>query len=90
MTDGELLRGYARDRSETAFEELVRRHIDLVHSAALRQMNGDTYMAEDVTQTVFTDLARKAAGLVNHSSLTGWLYTSTQFVAAIGNGRPTP
>ncbi len=37
MTDGELLRRYAQDHSETAFEELVRRHINLVYSAALRQ-----------------------------------------------------
>jgi len=36
MTDGELLRRYARDRSEASFEELVRRHINLIYSAALR------------------------------------------------------
>ena len=82
MTDSELLRTYAKDRSETAFEELVRRHIDLVYSAALRQMNGDAHLAEDVTQSVFADLARKARRLTGHTSLTGWLYTSTRFVAA--------
>jgi RNA polymerase sigma factor (sigma-70 family) len=82
MTDGELLQRYVRDRSETAFAELVRRHLSLVYSAALRQVNGDTQLAEDVTQSVFTDLARKAAKLVSHPSLTAWLYTSTRFVAA--------
>src|SRR5271163_788834 len=82
MTDGELLRRYAREHSETAFEELVRHHINLVHSAALRQVNYDTHLAEDVTQAVFADLARKAAKLVHHPSLTAWLYTSTRFVAA--------
>jgi RNA polymerase sigma factor (sigma-70 family) len=81
MTDGELLRRYVRDRSETAFGELVQRHINLVYSAALRQVNGDTHLAEDVTQSVFADLARKAARLIRHTSLTGWLYTSTRFVA---------
>ena len=81
MTDGELLRRYVRDRSETAFGELVQRHITLVYSAALRQVNGDTHLAEDVTQSVFADLARKAARLIRHTSLTGWLYTSTRFVA---------
>jgi len=82
MTDGELLQHYVRDHSEPAFVELATRHINLVYSAALRQVNGDAHLAEDVTQSVFTDLARKAAKLVSHTSLTGWLYTSTRFVAA--------
>src|SRR4051794_38511818 len=82
MTDGELVQRYVKDGSETAFTELVQRHVDLVYSAALRQVNGDPHRAEDVTQLVFTDLARKASGLVKHSSLTGWLYTCTRFTAA--------
>ncbi|MEJ0088864.1 MAG: sigma-70 family RNA polymerase sigma factor [Limisphaerales bacterium] len=82
MTDGELLRRYVHDHSDASFEELVKRHIHLIYSAALRQVNGDVHLAEDVTQCVFTDLARKAARLTNHTSLTGWLYTSTRFVAA--------
>jgi RNA polymerase sigma factor (sigma-70 family) len=86
-TDGQLLRSYARERSESAFTELVRRHIDLVYSAALRQVNGNIPEAEDVTQAVFTDLARKAATLASHASLAGWLYTSTRFLAA--NARRT-
>ena len=82
MTDGELLQRYVRDHSESAFAELAKRHINLVYSAALRQVNGNTHLAEDVTQSVFADLARKAATLLAHTSLTGWLYTSTRFLAA--------
>ena len=78
----ELLRRYAVDGSESAFTELVRQHIDLVYSAALRQVNGDAGTAQDVTQAVFTDLARKASRLAGHTSLTGWLYTSARFQAA--------
>ena len=78
----ELLRRYVFERSETAFAELVRQHVGLVYSAALRQTNGDAHLAEDITQEVFTDLARKAPRLVRHSSLAGWLYTSTRYAAA--------
>src|ERR1017187_343383 len=82
MTDGELLQRYARDQSESAFAELVARHVNLVHAAALRQVNGDAHLAEEVTQSLFADLARKAGKLLRHTSLTGWLYPSTRFVAA--------
>jgi RNA polymerase sigma factor (sigma-70 family) len=80
--DSELLRRYAGTHSEEAFAELVRRHLDLVYSVALRQVNGDAYLAQDVAQTVFTDLARKAASLARRTVLTGWLYTSAHFAAA--------
>jgi len=80
--DSELLSRYARTRSEDAFAELVRRHVNLVYSAALRQVNGDAHLAQDVAQTVFTDLARKAASLARREILTGWLYTSAHFAAA--------
>ena len=80
--DGELLRRYAENRSEDAFSELVRRHLDLVYSAALRQVNGDAHLAQDVAQTVFTDLARKAAALSGRAVLSGWLYTSAHFASA--------
>ena len=79
--DSELLRRYAGTRSEEAFAELMRRHVNLVYSAALRQVSGDTHLAQDVAQTVFTDLARKAALLSRRSTLTGWLYASAHFVA---------
>ncbi len=80
--DSELLGRYARTRSEEAFAELVRRHVNLVYSAALRQANGDAHLAQDVAQKVFTDLARKASSLSRHATLTGWLYTSAHFAAA--------
>jgi RNA polymerase sigma factor (sigma-70 family) len=79
--DHELLRQYTMQNDEAAFTELVRRHVDLVYSAALRQVGGDRHLAQDVTQNVFTALARQAHSLVEHTSLTGWLYTTTKFSA---------
>jgi len=80
--DAELLRRYAEQRSEAAFAELVRRHLNLVYSAAVRLTRGDTHRAEDVVQMVFTDLARKAAALSRRPVLAGWLYTSTHYATA--------
>src|SRR5438552_8160305 len=83
MTDDEqLLRRYADDRSECAFGELVARYIDLVYSAALRVVNGDAHFAQDVTQTVFIDLARKARSLPSGVVLAGWLHRHTSYAAA--------
>jgi len=80
--DSELLHRYAGTKSEAAFAELVQRHVNLVYSTALRQVNGDAHLAQDVAQTVFTDLARKASSLSRRATLTGWLYTSAHFAAA--------
>src|SRR5687768_9127093 len=82
LQDPELLQQYVRENSEAAFAQLVRRHFDLVYSAALRQMAGDAELARDVAQNVFADLARKANTLTGRTSLAGWLYTSTHFAAA--------
>ncbi len=82
ITDSELLRRFVKNRSEDAFAELVKRHVNLVYSAALRQVNGDEYLAKDVVQMVFTDLARKASSLCRRENLSGWLYTSAHFAAA--------
>jgi RNA polymerase sigma factor (sigma-70 family) len=82
LSDAQLLQRYLKDKSEAAFAELARRHFDLVYSAAMRQVAGETEVARDVAQTVFADLARKAHSLTDRTSLTGWLYTSTYFAAA--------
>ena len=65
--DIQLLRRYANERSEEAFAELVRQRIGLVYSTALRQVNMDAHLAQEVTQGVFIDLARKAPSLIRRS-----------------------
>jgi len=78
----QLLNHYVKDGSEEAFGELVKRYIDLVYSSAVRLVNGDTHLAEDVTQTVFLDLARLARTLSPNVMLGGWLHRHTCFVAS--------
>jgi RNA polymerase sigma factor (sigma-70 family) len=80
--DTELLRQYLEGHTESAFSELVHRHLNLVYSAGLRETGGDTALAEDLSQAVFTELARKAPRLLDHPSLAGWLYTAVRHTAA--------
>ena len=83
MTDSRtLLAEYVKDGSEPAFRELVGRYVDLVYSAAVRLVEEDRHLAEDVAQTVFADLARLARSLPKEVMLGGWLHRHTCFVAA--------
>lgn len=81
-SDHDLLLEYAQKRTESAFAEIVRRYADLVYSAALRQLTSPQ-QAQDVSQGVFIDLARKADRLCGpeeeSAGLAGWLYTATRF-----------
>jgi RNA polymerase sigma factor (sigma-70 family) len=83
MTDSQqLLEDYVKNGSEDAFRELVTRYLALVYSTAIRLVGGDTHRAEDVAQTVFVDLARKARTLPSDVMLGGWLHRDTCFVAS--------
>lgn len=79
--DMSLVREFAGQQNEAAFEALVTRHVNLVYSAALRQV-GDAHTAEEVTQAVFIILARKAGSLRRGTFLTGWLFKTTRYAAA--------
>lgn len=81
IDDSELLKRYVEERSEAAFAELVQRQAGLVYSAALRQVGGDMMLAQDVCQSVFIDLARKARMVSSRPVLASWLYVSTRFAA---------
>jgi RNA polymerase sigma factor (sigma-70 family) len=71
--DLDLLGQFTRDHSQDAFTALVNRHVNLVYSAALRQVRSPQ-LAEEVSQSVFSDLARNAGKLKPDTILTAWLY----------------
>lgn len=86
-TADQLLRDYTELGSETAFADLVGRYLDLVHSVALRRVNGDLHLAKDIAQTVFADLARQAVArrapnVADEGHLAAWLHRHTCFVAS--------
>ena len=81
MEDSELLREFAERASDAAFTTLVQRYADLVYSTALRQLR-DPDLSQEVAQTVFCLLARKARSLCNRTALVGWFYRAACFAAA--------
>ncbi len=78
--DLQLLARYANFGDDTAFAEVVRRHLDLVHSVALRHVRSPP-LAEEVSQSVFTDLARSACRLAPGTVLPAWLWSVTRRTA---------
>ena len=76
-TDLQLLARYGRHQAEDAFAEIVRRHLNLVYSAALRQVRSPQ-LAQEVAQCVFIKLARQASRLASDSVLSAWLYQVTR------------
>src|SRR5437016_3143597 len=77
-SDQELLTKYVVDGKQSAFAEIVGRHLDLVYGSARRQL-GNEGLAEDVTQAVFIMLATKARALRPDVILPAWLLTATWY-----------
>lgn len=80
LRDIELLDAYKSQRSEDAFRELVARHIDLIYSAAFRQLR-NPHLAEEATQSAFIALAGKAHQLRRTTVIAGWLHRAVHFAA---------
>ena len=77
-----LLREWALRRSETAFRAVVGRYAGLVFGVALRR-TGEHSLAEEAVQNVFTDLAKKAAVVVERQRpLAAWLHRCAVYESA--------
>lgn len=77
----QLLQQFVSSGSQPVFEELVSSHVDLVYATALRVVNGNSGLAEDIAQTVFIDFARKASTLPNSTAPAAWLHRATRLEA---------
>ena len=71
--DFELLQRFTRHGEQSAFADVVRRHLDLVFATALRKVE-DPGAAQEVAQNVFASLARKAWRFAPDDSLPAWLH----------------
>src|SRR5690242_13781536 len=80
LNDIKLLGEYGRRESEEAFAILVKRHVDLVYSVALRHVFVPAH-AEEIAQAVFVILAQKAGSLGHLQILEGWLHETTRLTA---------
>ena len=74
-SDAALLERFARTGDEDAFGQMVERHAPMMRGVVLRA-TGDAALADEVTQTVFAILARKA-GVLGHEAVAGWLHRTT-------------
>src|SRR6266853_234690 len=71
--DFELLQRFTRQGEQSAFADVVRRHLGLVFATALRKVE-DPEAAQEVAQNVFAALARKASRFACDDSLPAWLH----------------
>src|SRR5262245_10985191 len=78
--DAQLLDRFARDRDETAFTELVRRHGPLVFGVC-RRMLWNPADADDAFQATFLVLVRRAPHLARNDALGPWLYRVAYWTA---------
>src|SRR5215831_12390822 len=78
LDDPQLLSAYTQG-DEHAFETLVEKYFRMVYTVAARQ-TGDLHLAEEIAQSVFLILSRKARGFSSSTSIPGWLLRTTRFV----------
>src|SRR5258708_5945540 len=73
LTDANLLRRFAEERDNAAFEAIMRRHGPMVWGVC-RRILSNPQDAEDAFQATFLVLVRKAATLRPREMVGNWLY----------------
>lgn len=80
VDDRSLLAEFVANGADDAFAEIVRRHNGVVRQACMRVL-GNAADAEDVSQSVFVTLMKRAEGLLDCPSLGNWLYRAARNIA---------
>src|SRR5436309_15726661 len=83
-SDRELLRRFARESDQAAFEAVVNRHSGMVLGVC-RRVLPTVQDAEDACQATFLVLTRKAASGQWQPSIANWLYTTARRIASKAN-----
>src|SRR5262245_56526980 len=78
MTDAQLIEQFVNESSQSAFTELVSRHVGWVSAAAKRRLC-DPGLADDATQATFILLAQRAATLRRQMVLSAWLFAALRY-----------
>ena len=81
--DDELLGKYVREACQDSFRVLVDRYAGLVLGTCQRVLK-DRTAAEDASQQVFLEFAKKAHSLAERHCLAGWFYQTSRFKALSG------
>lgn len=79
-SDAELLRTYVAQSANASLAALVERHVNLVYSVARRHVSS-SQLAEDVTQSVFIELARNARKISPGTPIVAWLHVVSRRTA---------
>lgn len=74
--DAALLRDYLDERSDVAFTEVVRRHLELVAAVARRRAGEDLAAADAIVHATFHRLAEEAHGLRRQGMIVAWLHAA--------------
>ncbi len=80
MNSSELLKRFARDRSEEVFCELMGRYVHLVFSVAQRRLQDQTQI-EEAVQDVFIRLARLDRVPPSEAELVRWLHATVHRIS---------
>ncbi|HEV3080682.1 MAG TPA: RNA polymerase sigma factor [Gemmataceae bacterium] len=86
VADAELVRRFAQQRDEAAFELLVWRHGRMVLHVC-RRILGHEQEAEDAFQATFLTLARRAGAIRKQASVPSWLHTVASRIAFAARAR---
>ena len=80
LSDAELLAAFARSGDEAAFTTIMGRYAALIRATAQRT-TGRSAMVEEVAQSVFALLARKAGRMGRTDHLAAWLHRTAVYLS---------